>query len=92
MYSFVTHTWNVQGTCFHDCTYCYMKKFENLPPIHLDPKKLKVNLGKDNFIFVGSGTDAWAVDVLSDWITQILDHYDKFDNKYVFWNLKTTLS
>ena len=58
-----------------------MKKNENLPPTHPDPKELKVNLDKDNFTFVGSGTDTWAVDVPSDWITQMLDHYDKLDNK-----------
>ena len=33
------------------------EKNENLPPTHPDPKELKVNLDKDNFTFVGSGTD-----------------------------------
>ena len=85
MYSFVTHTWNaIKGECSHDCRYCYMKKFGNLLPIRLDPKELKMNLGKDNFIFVGSGTDLWAVDVPSDWITRVLDHCDRFDNRYLF--------
>ena len=67
MYPFVTHTWNaIKGICFHDCPYCYMKKFDGLLPIRFDPKELEVNLGNGNFIFVGSGTDAWAFDVPSD--------------------------
>ena len=33
MYPFVTHTWNaIKGICFHDCPYCYMKKFDGLLP------------------------------------------------------------
>lgn len=64
MYPFVTHTWNaIKRICFHDCPYCYMKKFDGLLPIRFDPKELEVNLGNGNFIFVGSGTDAWAFDV-----------------------------
>lgn len=85
MYPFVTHTWNaIKGMCFHDCPYCYMKIFENLLPVRIDPKELKVNLGNGNFIFVGSGTDVWAFDVPSDWIVQVLDYCDKFDNNYLF--------
>ena len=56
MYPFVTHTWNaIKGICFHDCPYCYMKKFDGLLPIRFDPKELEVNLGEGNFIFVGNG-------------------------------------
>ena len=56
MYPFVTHTWNaIKGICFHDCPYCYMKKFDGLLPIRFDPKELEVNLGNGNFIFVGNG-------------------------------------
>ena len=78
MYPFVTHTWNaIKGICFHDCPYCYMKKFDGLLPIRFDPKELEVNLGNGNFIFVGSGTDAWAFDVPSDWIARVLDYCDK---------------
>lgn len=43
MYPFVTHTWNaIKGICFHDCPYCYMKKFDGLLPIRFDPKELEV--------------------------------------------------
>ena len=85
MYPFVTHTWNaIKGICFHDCPYCYMKKFDGLLPIRFDPKELEVNLGEGNFIFVGSGTDAWAFDIPSDWITRFLDYCNQFDNNYLF--------
>lgn len=85
MYSFITHTWNaIKGICFHDCSYCYMKKFDALLPVRIDTKELNVNLGNGNFIFVGSGTDMWAFDIPSDWITQVLDYCNLFDNRYLF--------
>lgn len=85
MYPFVTHTWNaIKGICFHDCPYCYMKKFDGLLPIRFDPKEVEVNLGNGNFIFVGSGTDAWAFDIPSDWITRFLDYCNLFNNNYLF--------
>jgi hypothetical protein len=34
-----------------------------LPPLRLELKELKVNLGEGNFIFVGSSTDEWAANV-----------------------------
>lgn len=84
MYSFVTHTWNpIKGVCSHDCVYCYMKQFKQ-KPVRLDEKELKTNLGEDNFIFVGSGTDMWAEDILFDWILRVLHHCRKFSSKYLF--------
>ena len=84
MYSFVSHTWNpIKGKCFHDCSYCYMKRFK-LPDIYLDEKELKIDLGKENFIFVGSGTDMFAKNVPAEWITMVLNHCKKFENKYLF--------
>ena len=61
-----------------------MKKFDGLLPIRFDPKELKVNLGNGNFIFVGSGTDVWAFDIPSDWITRFLDYCNLFNNNYLF--------
>ena len=61
-----------------------MKKFDGLLPIRFDPKELEVNLGNGNFIFVGSGTDAWAFDIPSDWITRFLDYCNLFNNNYLF--------
>lgn len=85
MYSFVDATWNViKGKCPHDCSYCYMKRFPQ-KPLRLDEKEFKTDLGKGNFIFVGSSCDMWAEDISDSWIEQILKHCNKFPaNKYLF--------
>ncbi len=85
MYSFVTHTWNtIKGECPHGCTYCYMKRFGKQKPVRFVPGELKDDLGKGNFIFVGSSCDMWAKGIDTDWIISTLDHLKKFKNKYLF--------
>lgn len=86
MYAFVTHTWNpIVGRCSHDCVYCFMKRWGELKPIRLDNKQLKTNLGQDNFIFVGSSTDIFAMDVPAPWIIEVLEQCRKFEgNTYLF--------
>ncbi len=85
MYDFVSHTFNViKGKCSHDCKYCYMKKFKQ-NAVRLDKKALKIDLGKDNFIFVGSSCDVFANDIPSEWIRKVLMYCMLFDdNKYLF--------
>jgi DNA repair photolyase len=84
MYSFITHTWNtVKGQCPHDCTYCYMKRFK-LNPIRFDKRELKTDLGKDNFIFVGSSCDMFANSIPDEWIYQTIKYADNFNNKYLY--------
>lgn len=41
------------------------------------------SLGEGNFIFVGSSTDEWAANVPSEWIEQVLDYCDGFNNRYL---------
>lgn len=84
MYEFVDFTWNpVKGKCSHDCEYCYMKKWKQ-KPLRLDEKEF-TDLGKDNFIFVGSGCDLFAEDVPDEWIYKVLDHCRLYgNNKYLF--------
>lgn len=85
MYDFVTHTWNaIKGACLHDCAYCYMKRWGKLNPVRFDSKELKTDLGKGNFIFVGSSCDMFADDIQIEWIINTLDHCAKFDNRYLF--------
>lgn len=90
MYDFVTHTWNtVKGECPHKCGYCYMdairKRFKKeCKPPYLDESELTTNLGKGNFIFVGSSNDLFAESHPEEWIVKTLDHCDKFDNRYLF--------
>lgn len=87
MYEFITHTINfIKGKCFHDCLYCFMKYMFNiiLGDIYLDEKELRTNLGSGRFIFVGSSTDMWAKNVLSEWIRRVLDRCQEFTNRYLF--------
>ena len=85
MYDWVTHTWNaIKGACPHDCSYCYMKRWGKLNPVRFDQKELKTDLGKDNFIFVGSSCDMFAEDIPERWIMETLLHCSKFDNTYLF--------
>jgi hypothetical protein len=90
MYEFVTHTWNViKGACYHDCSYCYMKRWGKLNPVRFDQKELKTDLGSGNFIFVGSSCDMFANDISMEWIQEVLNHCSKFDNKYLFQSKQT---
>lgn len=86
MYEFITHQWNpIRGECLHNCSYCYMKKYGNLTPIHLDEKYLKDDLGKDNFIFVCSGCDMFANNINIEWIESVINTCKNYaDNKYLF--------
>lgn len=51
-----------------------MKRNRPFPPLRLELKELKVNLGEGNFIFVGSSTDEWAANVPSEWIGNLVLH------------------
>lgn len=86
MYSWVTHTWNtVKGECPHGCTYCYMKRWGKQKPIHFDETELETNLGKGNFIFMGSSCDLFANDIPEEWISDTLEICRSFPgNKYLF--------
>jgi len=86
MYEFVTHTWNaIKGKCPHECSYCYMKRWGEQPELHLDKKELRADLGKGNFIFVGSSCDMFANGVSDEWIQKVLDKCGNADlNDYLF--------
>ena len=61
-----------------------MKKWGELPPVRLDEKEFKTDLGKDRFIFVGSSCDIFAEDIPEEWILETLDYCNRFDNRYLF--------
>lgn len=85
MYDFIDYTCNaIKGKCLHDCEYCYMKKFGNLNDVRLDKNELKGKIIENKFIFVGSGTDMFADNVPNEWIKEVLDYCNCFDNKYLF--------
>lgn len=85
MYDFVTHMWSpIKGKCSHDCSYCYMKRWGEQPPLHLDEKDLNTNLGSGNFIFVGHTVDMFAYDVPEQWVLNVLALCNNYNNKYLF--------
>jgi protein gp37 len=93
MYEFVTHTWNtIKGACPHDCSYCYMKQWGDLKQVRFDEKELKIDLGKDNFIFVGSSCDMWASDVPERWIIDTLMHCKKYNENSYFFQTKNPMA
>ena len=61
-----------------------MKRWGKLNPVRFDEKELKTDLGSGNFIFVGSSCDMFANDICDSWIKSVLNHCQKFDNKYLF--------
>lgn len=71
MYGFVTHLWNpVKGTCPHECSYCYMRRFKQ-GPLRMDVKEAREDLGSGNTIFACSGTDLFADFVPDSWIAAV---------------------
>lgn len=86
MYGFVTHTWNtIKGECFHDCSYCYMKRWGKQNPVRYDLKEFNTDLGSKNNIFVGSSCDMFAQDIAPEWIQGTLNHCIKYNtNRYLF--------
>ena len=85
MYEFISHPWSpIKGKCSHDCSYCYMKKWGEQPPLHIDEKDLMTNLGEGNFIFVGHTIDLFAEDVPGKWILRVLERLRAYPkNKYL---------
>lgn len=85
MYDFVTHTWNpIKGKCWHNCSYCYMKRWGEQKPIHLDEREMRVDLGNGNFIFVGSSCDIFAPDVTDKMLSDVMFKiYCADKNKYL---------
>lgn len=82
MYGFVTHTWNpIGGVCPHGCLYCYMLGFWK-KELHLNEKILNEDLGKGNFIFVGSSTDMFAENVPTEWILKVLQRMNVFPQNH----------
>ena len=90
MYAFVTHTSNpIKGLCPHKCGYCYMRAifrhYHGDETLRLDEYELKVNYGKNKFIFLGTSTDMFADAVPTEWILQVYDKCLQYpENKYLF--------
>jgi hypothetical protein len=85
MYEFITHTFNtVKGSCEFDCFYCYMKRWKTNRPPRFDENELSTDLGRGNFIFVGSSCDLFAPSIPDEWIVRTLRYCNQFENRYLF--------
>ena len=91
MYTWISHEWNpVKGKCYHDCQYCYMKRWGAQKPIRLDEKEFSYDMGSGRFIFVVSGSDLFARDVPLNWILEVLNHAKRYDmNSYLYQSKNT---
>ncbi|MFA6572258.1 MAG: DUF5131 family protein [Bacteroidota bacterium] len=61
-----------------------MKRWGKLKPVRFDEKELKCDLGKNKFIFVGSGCDMFAENIPNEWIDKTIDHLINHENQYLF--------
>jgi DNA repair photolyase len=94
MYEFIHETYNpITGTCPFDCIYCYVKQWskgnydkrKQQRPLRLDAKLVNKNLGRGNYIFVGSGTDMFCDEVPDEWIEKVLEQCSAYpENIYLF--------
>jgi len=87
MFKFITGTWNIiKGACPFDCTYSFMKKWGEgrLKAPRLDKSEMKTDLGRGNFIFIGSSIDMFAPQIPEEWITHYaLTKAIGYENKYL---------
>lgn len=91
MYEWIDFTWNpIKGKCYHDCSYCYMKKWGKQNELHIDEKEFKEfdrdmkKHGEGQTIFVGSGCDIFAEDISVSWFLRVIDKCENYDNTYLF--------
>lgn len=95
MYDWVTHVWSPLTGCAHQCSYCYVRKYRELPEVPVLDEADFPPLGKDRIIFVGHLCDMFSDTVRHDDLRRVLGHTCGFpDNQYVFQtkNLKTLLA
>ena len=85
MYDFIDYTGNaIRGNCPHDCTYCFNKVRGDLGNIRLDSNELTGKIIENKFIFIGDSIDMFAENIPNEWIQQVLNYRDCFNNKYLF--------
>lgn len=88
MYEWLTHTWSPIQGCPHQCSYCYVRAYKNLP------KQIIIEvpfppLGTGRKIFVGHMGDLFANGVPSSYINSTLKHCNKYTNEYIFQSKNT---
>lgn len=91
MYEWVTHTWSPIIGCIHQCKYCYVKAYRELPIKPFIKDYDFPSLGKDRVIFVGHTCDMFGENTPQEWVKKVFNHCQLYpNNKYVF-QTKNTL-
>jgi DNA repair photolyase len=91
MYEWVTHTWSPIIGCIHQCKYCYVKAYRDLPVKPFIKENDFPPLGKERIIFVGHTCDMFGDNTPIEWVKKVYNHCIMYpDNKYVF-QTKNTL-
>jgi len=93
----MTGTWNPITGCFHQCKYCWARKYAvRLAGMGVEPYRskgfaptfvkgrLNKAFGKDDFIFVSDMGDMWGTWVPTDWIRAVLEHVRKSRGAFLF--------
>jgi len=84
MYDWVTHMWSPITGCPHQCEYCYVKAYGNLP-YKPELKTPFPALGSGKTIFVGHLCDMFAEGVTALMIREVLQHCNRYsNNEFVF--------
>jgi hypothetical protein len=60
-----------------------MKKRGKQNPVRFDAKEMKTDMGKGNFIFIGSSCDMFHWDLCSIWVSNTLNKANLYDNQYL---------
>jgi DNA repair photolyase len=85
MYEWVSHTWSPLVGCGHQCSYCYVRKYKNLPETPVLKEDDFPDLGMGRTIFVGHMTDMFCDAARAEDVQRVLAHTVKFPlNIYVF--------
>ena len=90
MFNIVSRTWNPVSGCYHDCKYCWARKYALqklrhtkryskgfIPRLNMEEFKVKFNEG---LVFVTDMGDLFGSWVKKSWILKVINYTKKFPN------------
>jgi len=92
MFNIVSRTWNPVSGCYHDCKYCWARKYALqklkytkryskgfIPQLNTKEFKVKFN---EEFVFVTDMGDLFGNWVKKEWILKVIEHIKNFPRSY----------